>query len=223
MAKKKNKANVQKNKIRKKQRTAARKKQKKNIAATHLKFMGVGRRAIREAPIHEIIVPEDIQQQDGIGYVMVSRIISPGQIAAGVFLIDIYCLGAKNTFINVLSTSEYGKLCEDLTRGYNYTYDKPPSYARKFVDDAVAYARNLGFNPGDDFNKTYTILEDIDSATCRDNFTFGKEGKPFFVSGPNDTPAKSLKIMKTLEAHCGSDGYHYMLGGPIDNDWLDDE
>lgn len=220
--KKKNKAKVQKNKIRKNQRTAARKKKQKHNAGIHLKFMGVGRSRIREAPIHEIIVPVDIQQQNGMGYVIVSRLVSPGQIAVGVFLIDAYCLGVKNTFIKVLSLPEYDDLCQQMTRGHNYTWDKNPAYARKFVDHAVFYARDLGFGPGDDFNDTYIILEDIDSSTCSDKFTFGKNGKPFFMSGPNDTPAKIDRIMKTLTEYCGPDGYHYMLGEPIDEGFFDD-
>ncbi len=217
MAKKKNKSNIQKNKIRKKQRVAARKKQRKNSVNASFKFLGVGRRVIREAPIHEVIVPRDIQER-GMGYIIVSRMIAPGQVAVGCFLIDAYCLGVKDTFIRVLSTPEYGELCKSMTVTSNYTYDKSPAYAKKFIDDAVAYARNIGFAPGDDFDKTYTIVEEIDSSTCHDNFIFGKDGKPFFLPGPNDTPAKIAKIMKTLEEQCGADDYRYIVGGPIDDD-----
>ncbi len=223
MVKKKNKANVQRNKIRKKQRAVARKNRRKSNMGLQQKFLSVGRKEVREAPIHDIIVPGDLEGGNGMWYVVVSRALSTGEIAVGCFLMDTYCLGVKNTFIKVLSISAYNEMCEQITRHADYVYDKSPAYARKFIDDAVAYARNLGFAPGDDFSKTYTIVESIDSSECTENFTFGKDGKPFFMSGPNDTPLKSAIIMKTLEERCGADGFYYMLGGPIDADWLDDE
>jgi hypothetical protein len=87
-----------------------------------------------------------------------------------------------------------------------------PAYARKLVEDAVVYARDLGFEPHEDYRVARKVLQDIDATVCKEQFTFGKDGKPFFMSGPNDSQQRSRQIMETLERRCGPDGYHYMIG-----------
>src|SRR5262245_5923292 len=52
------------------------------------------------APIYECYVADDIFDQEenrGIGQVIVSR-LSGGQVAAGIFMIDAFCLGVKDAF-----------------------------------------------------------------------------------------------------------------------------
>lgn len=41
----------------------------------------------------------------------------------------------------------------------------------------------------------------------------GKEGKPFYISGPHETQADSERIIATLTRKLGPDGFHYVLGG----------
>ena len=43
-------------------------------------------------------------------------------------------------------------------------------------------------------------------------FEFGKDGKPFYVSGPNETRADSERIIATLTRKLGPGGFHYMVG-----------
>ena len=38
----------------------------------------------------------------GIGNVLVSRLLSSGEVAFVVFLVDVYCLGVKNLFLNIV-------------------------------------------------------------------------------------------------------------------------
>src|SRR5579862_8523708 len=53
----------------------------------------------------------------GIGHVLVSRFKSEGRVEAGVFLVDVYCLGVKNAFFTLLHTSEYEeRLLSDIFR-----------------------------------------------------------------------------------------------------------
>jgi hypothetical protein len=44
--------------------------------------------------------------------------------------------------------------------------------------------------------------------------TFGKDGKPFYVSGPYDTPARVRTIGQTLEKSRGTGNWDYMVEVP---------
>ena len=39
---------------------------------------------------------------------------------------------------------------------------------------------------------------------------FGHDGKPYFISGPHDSPSRCQQIIKTLERSCGQGNYHFL-------------
>ena len=86
-----------------------------------------------------------------------------------------------------------------------------PSYARKLVEECVRYAEEIRLPPHKDYQKAKRIFGDIDSGNCAANFAFGKDGKPFFVSGPKDTPQRCREIIEILERNCGSGNYDYII------------
>ena len=53
--------------------------------------------------------------------------------------------------------------------------------------------------PHKDFKKAFTILNNVDSSKSSKEFTFGKDGQPLFIAGPNDSPQKCEKIINTME------------------------
>ena len=55
------------------------------------------------------------------------------------------------------------------------------------------------------------ILGDIDPKGCSEEFRFGKDGKPFYIQGPNENSSQAQQIVKQLEKICGSDGFHYSV------------
>ena len=75
----------------------------------------------------------------------------------------------------------------------------------------------LGFPPHPDYQRARRIYGDIEATACLEHFVFGKNGKPFFMSGPSDTPARCRKIFDTLTKRCGPDGFHFVVagGGPV--------
>jgi hypothetical protein len=84
---------------------------------------------------------------------------------------------------------------------------------RKLVEEAEAYARDLGFPPHPDYQRARQIFGDLDVTACPTQYVFGKDGKPCFMSGPYDTPAKCRRILDTLTRRCGPEGFHFMLAG----------
>ncbi len=99
---------------------------------------------------------------------------------------------------------------------------------------AIAYAEDLGLKPADkDWVLTQYILEADDEAIELLDLTFGKDGQPFYVSGPYDKP---MDVITKLEKSVGSGNFHYVayIGGtdpsgysalddeePDDGEWID--
>jgi hypothetical protein len=179
------------------------------------------------APIYKCFVADEVFDQ-GLGYVVVSR-RSSAQVAAGIIMVDAYCLGVKDAMAMLKPQAFFDEFIASVPMRMRAV---EPAYAKKLVEDAIAYARDLGFEPHPDYKLPRKILNDIDASECAAEFTFGKDGKPFFVSGPYDSEARSKQIIDTLQRRCGPDGYHYMMGlspdggiwvGDEPDDWDDDE
>ncbi|HEY9435557.1 MAG TPA: hypothetical protein VI260_29215 [Blastocatellia bacterium] len=166
------------------------------------------------APVYECYVADEIfdrEMDQGIGQVIVSR-LSRGQVAAGIFMIDAFCLGVKDAFAFFRSREDFDNMLVPSMRQNMHLRKVEPAYAKKLILDAIAYARNNGFEPHKDYRLASKVLRDIDETTCKTEFTFGKDGKPFYITGPNDSEARSKQVINTLHRRFGSDGYHFMVG-----------
>ncbi len=181
------------------------KKQRGGLSSSHATFQA---KMAAQHPLHECLVHVGLFES-GLGHVIVSRRLGT-QVAGGVFLIDIYCLGAKDAMFGLWSLPDYGAMVERLLRTGDMA-ELEPACARKLIEGAVAYARGLGFKPHRDYHKAAPILGDIDPSQCSRVFEFGKDGKPLYVAGPFDSQARINLIRRTLEERCGSDGYHYLI------------
>jgi hypothetical protein len=166
------------------------------------------------SPVYECYAADDIfdrERDQGMGHVIVSR-LSGGQVAAGIFLIDAFCLGVKDAFAFFRSREDFhNALLPGLSQNARLRKVEP-AYAKKLILDAIAYARNNGFEPHKDYNLASKVLRDIDETACKTEFTFGKDGRPLYIAGPNDSEARSKQVIDTLQRRFGSGGYHYLVG-----------
>jgi hypothetical protein len=150
----------------------------------------------------------------GMGEVLVSRSLNNGNVAFSVFLVDVYCLVVKDTFTDIVPRLKYEeKLYDKLRSQYSLTTLRPEC-ARKLVVGAVQYALDLGLPPHADYRTSKQIFGDISAEACTERFQYGKDGKPFFIAGPNDDEYRCKHILKTMKAHCGTDNYHFLI--PVD-------
>jgi hypothetical protein len=145
---------------------------------------------------------------DGMGWVVLARALPSGQIGASFFLVDIWCLGVKDAFFGVMSRQKFDERMEASRREQPHV-EINPSVARKLLHDASAYAASLGLAPSEGFTEAEAIFGDIPMAT--ETFSFGKDGKPFFMSGPNDSRTRIRRILDTLVKHAGPDGFNYVV------------
>jgi hypothetical protein len=102
----------------------------------------------------------------------------------------------------VMDPSEYARMLQKLSHIARMD-PVAPDYFAKLVQDAVEYARGIGFFPHPDFGPAGTLLAGIDTSACTERFEFGKDGKPFYVQGPNDSNAKAAAIAARVRAAGG--------------------
>jgi hypothetical protein len=197
---------------RKRQKKLERKKAKERKALAVAKSRGAMDRFARAAafPILDCFRGEDLWEQ-GIGWVVVSRRLSNGQIAFAAFLVDVFCLGVKNVIYNVSGPLDYEEKVVGHLNRTSQMKQISPAYACKLIEEAVAYAQRFGIEPHADYRRAHTIFGDVDASSCTEQFTFGKDGKPFFVSGPNDSPEKCRRIVALLQKHAGVNGSDYII------------
>ena len=100
-----------------------------------------------------------------------------------------------------------------------------PACLVKIVNGAIDYAQSFDFSPHPDYRHAAMLLEGIDPADCHQAFTFGRDGKPFYMQGPHESPAQVEAIMDRIT----SVGGHFMIGGPasplsdLDDGGIEDE
>ncbi len=140
---------------------------------------------------------------NGMANVLVSRKLSNGNVALSVFLLDVYCLGVKDAYCDIVTPARYEEIL-DRQFGEHVIERLRPEAARKLVEGAVAYSQDLGFSPHSDYNKAKLIFGDIDASGCADEFEYGDDGKPHFIAGPHDQPWRCRRIMNTLNERLGA-------------------
>jgi len=206
----KNKKKADANRARKQARRNAKQKahaKKRAVSGSRFSQFGASRTAIREAPFDQAMVSETLFEA-GIGYVLVTRALDNGQIAAGYFLLDVHCLGVKDSFLAITDR----KTIEDrIMRMPQPLAPISEAEAFKLIHDAIAYGRDLGFEPDGSFVDASLVLRELTPGECDKKFTFGKDGMPFYVQGPNHGPAKATRIVRQLLKRCGRGNFHYLL------------
>ncbi len=162
-------------------------------------------------PKHEALWPTNLFEE-GIGWVIVARFKAAGQrVEAGVFLVDVFCLGAKLAIYETCDRQDY----LERIRGH-YERDFPmvtvePWCARKLVEQATEYAQRLGFAPHPDYKKAARVFGGLRAEQCAQQFTFGYQGKPFYRRGPRETEEQARRIVWHLEKRCGPGNYDYLV------------
>ncbi len=149
--------------------------------------------------------------EHGIGEVLISRKLSYGNVAFAIFLVDIYCLGVKDVIVDIGPEALYRKNVYEKLVARTMLIRMKPECARKLVEGAVQYALDMELPPHADYRVARRIFGDINAAACTEEFTYGKNGKPFFVAGPYDNHAKCQRVIRLMEKHCGPGGSHYLM------------
>ncbi|MCA9140191.1 MAG: hypothetical protein KDB00_25640 [Planctomycetales bacterium] len=184
--------------------------------------------AASRAPIDRCYVTGTLFESDdrlGIGSVIVTRPLSDGRVVFVCFLVDKLCLGVKDASVSVVMPSQLSESLDRMRSRMSISSCDPVA-AKKLVTDSVTWAAQFGLSPRGDYERVKRIWSDVDETQCDQTFQFGRDGKPCFIQGPNDSPAFISQVMNTLSEHVGEGNYGFtrQIGGfDIDEGFLIDE
>jgi len=179
---------------------------------TSLSPQAIIRRA-RTFPLLECLITANWQQDNsGMVQILLARQQPDRDICFGSYLVDMYCLGLKNTFANAgFSRTRY----ENEVRGRIFRgvppEECPVELAHQMIYASIEYAARFGFQPEKDFALSQYLLVPRGELEEPYQLTFGKNGKPFFIAGPHDN---SARILKQLEKTVGPGNYDFLA--PLD-------
>jgi hypothetical protein len=144
---------------------------------------------------------------DGLAAVLVARKHRHGKVSVCGYLADLYCLGVKNALgPKIVDDLGLQGFVRDFFSGYDGDpVEVPIELAREVVLGSAGYARSLGFDPHPDFAAAEGHLGPW---TGPGAITFGKDGKPLYISGPYDDPRP---VMRTLERTVGRGNFEYLV------------
>jgi hypothetical protein len=152
----------------------------------------------------------DDDASSGLVGVLVAREAGRNRVSVCAWLVDVYCLGVKN---DLGPTVIYRTDLPLTVRNFFAVFGirpvaAPLELAQHLVLGAVDYARSLGFEPAAeaDFADTRGHLGTWEGPSA---IRFGRDGRPFFISGPNDNPTR---VLRQLERAVGAGNFHYMIG-----------
>lgn len=161
-------------------------------------------------PVVQSLVGSELWSE-GIGYLVIARQGSGGQLIFAAYLVDVFCLGVKNAFWDAGTRPDFDDMLQRMSQTQKMRAIAPACLA-KIVKGAVEYAHSFGFSPHPDYRHASMLLEGIDPAACREEFTFGSDGKPLYIQGPNESSSQAAAIMQRVR----SVGGHYFMAVPGD-------
>jgi hypothetical protein len=204
---------------RKRQKALMKKRSKQKVVAQHTAQLrastptssqAIIRRA-RDYPLLECRISENWQKENDMGLieVLVARKQPDGDVCFGLYLIDKYCLGLKNTLAKVgVPLADYRREVRNTIFHGAKPKDCSPELAHQMIYSAIDYAAQFGFEPEKDWALTQYLLVPRGELEEPYRLTFGKDGKPFFIAGPYDN---SQRIIRQLEKAVGQGNYHYIM------------
>ena len=158
-------------------------------------------------PFYEALINNE-WQQEGLADIVISKKMPSGKLIVGLYLVDTFCLGLKSTLFKFgYDEIDYEALINKLSEQHQMVKCEL-NFVHNLIYGAIDYAKELGFVPDKDFKITENLLNPglIDDGI--DEIEFGKDGKPFFIAGPNDDVDR---IIGLLRRNAGEGNYDYVI------------
>jgi hypothetical protein len=149
-------------------------------------------RRAADTPIQHCLLSEGLFEC-GMGTLLLARGVTTEHFKAGVFLLDLFCLGVKDVMFRSMTGEELEEFSEVM--GATAPLEPvEPSYARKLLRDLAIWAQANGFSPARDFAAVERLFGDVSAEACDAAFQFGREGKPLYVGDLSDAAAWRRRI-----------------------------
>ena len=173
----------------------------------------------RSLPIDSCWILEDWQDV-GETTVLIARRHASGKYTIGLYLVDIFCLGLKDTFYKFnVSSQEYDDLLDQINIGGNYiqvSYNE----AHNLIFGAIAFAEEAGIKPSPEFALTQYLLEEDTEDVPLIEYEFGKNGKHFLVTKNN---LELNTYLPLLEKNLPEGEYDFIFPDELEEDEDEDD
>lgn len=179
------------------------------------------RKKSRSLPIHECWINAD-WQDSGMTSIIVSRRHTNGNITFCLYLVDLLCLGVKDTSYKFnITETEFRNFIERM-EGRMEMEMVEYVLVHNIILSATEFAEEYGFKPHKDFTSVteYLLEEDTDDIELME-IECGRNGKPLYMQGPFDDESKANKILKQLEHTAGKGNFDFVqeIGSDFEDDW----
>ena len=166
------------------------------------------RKHARKLPFHECLIRADWKEV-GLSPVIISRKRTNGNMVAGTYIVDLTCLGIKDTsFIYEIDAYSYAENIKHMGKEMKVNFIKiEPLLAQNIIYGAVEFAEDCGFEPHKDFTRvTEYLLDPVESIDYIEVHFGDENGKPSFFAGPYDD---NEKIRTTLLKNVGEGNFTF--------------
>jgi len=155
----------------------------------------------RTLPIYECRLLKDFEET-GMTNVSVARAHKNGNLTVGVYLVDLFCLGIKDSmFCFNVSKQEYEDKIVNASAGMIVVdYD----FAHNLLFGADIYSEELGLKAHHSFKLTQYILDEDTEDKKLIEFNFGDKGMPHLVINPTENRTREINI---LTKNLGENGF----------------
>lgn len=157
------------------------------------------REKARTLEIGKCYISSDIREA-GEGMIIVQRLHTGGKITFGAFLVDIFCLGIVDAFVQVRVEKDdfdynFGDRIESgIMKEVTYTE------AHNWIYGAIEFAAEAGVDTPRQFELASYVLEEDDEHVPLMELPMGKDGKHFLVA---DSPEMAGRLLPYLEENLG--------------------
>ena len=180
------------------------------------------RQRARTLAIGKCYVSEDIDRA-GEGHVIVSRIHTGGRVSVAFYLVDIWCVGVKDSFYRFrMEDYEFEEMMEGYRVGIREcSYDE----AHNRIYGAIAFAEGAGIAPDKSFSVTkYMLEEDTDDIPLIE-YEYGCKGKHTLITRSNLEASRYLPLLKK---NLGEGNYDFIIKvgpdlGDDEEEWDDED
>lgn len=170
----------------------------------------------RTLPIYQCYINDDADE-DGMAMIIVSREHTGGRISMAGYLVDMYCLGVKDTFYKLrMEIEELEEFMDNQPVEFREcSYEE----AHNRIFGAIAFAEEGGIEPHKDFRLTQYMLEEDTDDIPLIEYEYGKDGKHFLVCHSH---LEASRYLPTLRKHLGDD-FDYLIVDQERDEVLDDD
>ncbi|MDP3431673.1 MAG: hypothetical protein Q8T04_01730, partial [Bacteroidota bacterium] len=178
------------------------------------------RKKVRTLSIYECLVTSEWEEKK-MTSVLVARNHTNGNITVCSYLVDLLCLGVKDTmFLFNVPVHQYEVFKQKVNGNMEMT-EVDYTLAHNIVYAAIEFAEEFGFKPHKDYESVtkYMLEEDTEDIELIE-IECGNDGKPLYMRGPFEDDAKARRIIAQLEKNAGPGKYDFV---DVSEDWDDDD